>query len=117
MQLHDNDARMFAEAIGWCKENRWIAYYDVEFSLAAPKGHLPIGGPNGLLYLDESKKRIGTFSLYSEQFKYLFSSIFVKHGLRKLLNRAVMERDVDCVSPVWIASLSVVLERLKDCTS
>ena len=43
------DPNRFATEIGWIHEGLWIFYADVRFAADAPPGHLPVGGPAGLL--------------------------------------------------------------------
>lgn len=47
----DGNQQSFGDKLGWRQNNRWIFYSDVQFNLNAPPGHLPVGGPRGMVVL------------------------------------------------------------------
>lgn len=40
--LEEKNYRRFGELVGWYVENRWLLTKHINFSLSAPKGHLPV---------------------------------------------------------------------------
>jgi GUN4-like len=47
------DYALFATFLGWRRRNAYIMYAAANFDLSAPEGHLPIGGPEGIVFEDE----------------------------------------------------------------
>ncbi|EFA69997.1 GUN4 domain-containing protein [Cylindrospermopsis raciborskii] len=42
-QFDWNVWRSFGDRVGWRKDDSWLIYSDLNFSLSAPTGHLPVG--------------------------------------------------------------------------
>lgn len=39
----------FGDHVGWRKDGKWLRYYDLDFDINAPNGHLPCGSLSGIL--------------------------------------------------------------------
>jgi len=107
------DPDRFAAEIGWIHEGLWIFYADVRFAADAPPGHLPVGGPAGLL--DDSSYAIA-FKSPIENIKSQWLDLGKKGGLKRYGRRTLagMTGKVG-FARLWIRGRIPLLERLAAC--
>jgi len=107
------DPDRFAAAIGWIHEGLWIYYADVRFAADAPPGHLPVGGPAGLL--DDSSYSIG-FKAPIENIKSQWLDLAKAGGLKRYGQRTLASMIGKMgFSRLWIRGRIPLLERLAAC--
>jgi len=107
------DPERLAAEIGWINEGLWIFYADVRFAADAPPGHLPVGGPAGLL--DDSSYAIA-FKAPIENIKSQWLDLAKKGGLKRYGKRTLagMTGKVG-FSRLWIRGRIPLLARLAAC--
>lgn len=107
------DPDRFAAAIGWIHEGLWIYYADVRFAADAPPGHLPVGGPAGLL--DDSSYSVG-FKAPIENIKSQWLDLAKAGGLKRYGKRTLASMTGKMgFSRLWIRGRIPLLERLAAC--
>jgi hypothetical protein len=107
------DPDRFAAQIGWIHEGLWIYYADVHFAGDAPPGHLPVGGPAGLL--DDSSYSVG-FKAPIENLKSQWLDLGKAGGLKRYGKRTLASMTGKIgFSRLWIRGRIPLLERVAAC--
>ena len=112
----------FGEATGWRKNGLWIAYSELNFSLLAPKGHLPaIGKTGGVAFFSASSLGKGIPGFFEGQFEVMrsgISDLFNPGGLGRFGERVAREfgyKGGNGFALWWVKSRIPILNRWKNC--
>lgn len=116
-RAHDGP-ELFATFVGWRRRGAYISYFAAQFDLSAPEGHLPIGGPDGIVFHDD----MSILKTLGEMAKSSIGLWRERGGPRRVLWMAAKDRlfdaepseDVVGNGMDWIGGRPLLLQRFDE---